>query len=54
MQYWKKPNNSIERFTDDVKECKIKEMKLKGHARVTAINDPTPYKAPAKKKSKKK
>tara|TARA_R100000808_G_C2121003_1_gene132310 strand:+ start:921 stop:1085 length:165 start_codon:yes stop_codon:yes gene_type:complete len=54
MQYWKKPNNNIERFEDNLKEGKIKEMKLKGHIRVKAIDDPTPYKAPAKKKSKKK
>ena len=54
MQYWKKPNNNIERFEDDLKEGKIKEMKLKGHIRVKAIDDPTPYKTPTKKKSKKK
>tara|TARA_R100000700_G_C3137017_1_gene120093 strand:+ start:694 stop:870 length:177 start_codon:yes stop_codon:yes gene_type:complete len=54
MQYWKKPNNNIERFEDNLKEGKIKEMELKGHIRVTAIDDPTPYKAPAKKKSTKK
>ena len=54
MQCWKKPNNNIERFEDDLKEGKIKEMELKGHIRVVAIDDPTPYKAPVKKKSKKK
>ena len=54
MQYWKKPNNNIERFEDDINPGKIKEMKLKGHIRVTALDDPAPYKAPAKKKSTKK
>tara|TARA_R100001594_G_scaffold143259_1_gene191002 strand:+ start:391 stop:567 length:177 start_codon:yes stop_codon:yes gene_type:complete len=54
MQYWKKPNNNIERFDDNLKEGKIKEMELKGHIRVMAKDDPTPYKAPAKKKSTKK
>ena len=54
MQYWKKPNNNIERFEDDINPGKIKEMELKGHIRVVAIDDPAPYKAPAKKKSTKK
>ena len=54
MQYWMKPNNNIERFDDNLKEGKIKEMKLKGQIRVTAKDDPTPYKTPTKKKSKNK
>ena len=36
------------------KESKIKEMKLKGCIRVTAQDNPTPYKTPVKKKSAKK
>ena len=54
MQYWMKPNNSIERFDDNLKESKIKEMKLKGYIRVTAQDNPTPYKTPVKKRSAKK
>ena len=57
MQYWKKPNNNIERFEDSTltnNPGKVKEMELKGHIRVTAIDDPTPYKAPTKKKTTKK
>ena len=56
MQYWKNPNNNIERFEDSVLANhpeKVKEMELKGHIRVTGKDDPTPYKAPAKKKAKK-
>ncbi len=54
MQYWKKPNNNIERFEDNIQDGKIKELKLKGHIRVVGIDDPTPYEAPVKKKPKKK
>ena len=54
MQYWKKPNNNIERFEDNVKEGKIKEMILKGHIRVKGKDDPTPYESATKKKSTKK
>ena len=59
MQYWKKPNNNIERFEDDINPGKIKELIIRGHVRVKGQNDPTPYentsvKKKPKKKSKKK
>jgi hypothetical protein len=54
MPYWKKPNNNIERFEDDINPGKIKELIIRGHIRVKGKDDPTPYEASTKKKSKKK